>query len=136
LPGDTQEVMRQVKRIEAFLLDAGCGAPSARKMTLVAEEILTNILTDAWPGRDPGHCAVCVEATRDRDAVHVCLRTDDDGIAFDPTAARPPDLGASLEDRAVGGLGIFFVRTMTDAQTYQRIDGRNVFEVRKACALI
>jgi anti-sigma regulatory factor (Ser/Thr protein kinase) len=130
-----QGVIQEVQAIETFLRDAGCGAKSVHQMTVVAEEVLSNILRDAWPDRAPGQCVVDVEATRTDDVVHVCLRTADDGIAFDPTAAEAPDLEASLEERSIGGLGIVFIRAMTDAQTYRRSDGRNIFEVRKICSL-
>ena len=135
LPTDMPALVAKVKAIGTFLRDAGCDARSVHQMEIVAEEILSNILRDAWPGRAPGHCAVTLEATHQPDAIQLCLRTEDDGIAFDPTTAPPPDLDASLEERSVGGLGILFIQTMTDAQSYQRVDGRNIFEVRKICPL-
>ena len=133
LPGDMPALMGQVRSIEAFLREAGCSAASARQMAVVAEEVLANILRDAWPGREPGHCAVDVDAARRDGAIMVTLRTEDDGIAFDPTATASPDLDASLDEREVGGLGIFLVRSMTDTQHYRRVDGHNIFEVSKAC---
>ncbi len=125
--------MQKVRSVEAFLLECGCDARSARQMAVVAEELLVNILSDAWPDGSPGHCGVEVTAAAGEGAVQVSLRTEDDGVAFDPTGAAEPDLEASLEDRAIGGLGIHLVRTMTDAQSYRRAGDRNVFEVSKAC---
>ena len=125
--------MRRVQSVQAFLLDAGCSPASAQQMAVVAEEIFANIIQDAWPGREPGLCTVDVAALPQDGTIHVTLRTEDDGIVFDPTDAEAPDLEASLEERRVGGVGILLVKTMTDAQVYQRVDGRNVFEVSKAC---
>ena len=133
LRGDMQALMGKVRRVEAFLLETGCTAASAQQMAVVAEEIFANIVRDAWPGREPGHCSVDVTAVAGADAVDVSLRTEDDGIPFDPTAAEAPDLEASLEDRPIGGVGILLISGMTDAQSYQRRDGHNVFEVRKRC---
>lgn len=133
LRGDMQEVMRRVQSVQTFLLDAGCSAACAQQMALVAEEIFANIVQDAWPGRAPGLCVVDVAADVRDDGIHVSLRTEDDGIAFDPTQAEAPDLDASLEERRIGGVGILLVKTMTDAQRYRRVNARNVFEVRKLC---
>ena len=36
-----------------------------------------------------------------------------------------PDVNAAIEDRPVGGLGVYLVRTMMDELSYQRIEGRN-----------
>ena len=133
LPGDIPAVMEKVRSIQTFLREAGCSSASAQQLAVVAEEILSNIVRDAWPDREPGHCVVDVSADAAPDAVHVNLRTEDDGVAFDPTAATPPNLAASLEDRAVGGLGIFLIQSMTDTQRYQRMGNRNIFEVSKSC---
>jgi anti-sigma regulatory factor (Ser/Thr protein kinase) len=135
LHGDMQEVMQRVKAVQAFLLDAGCNAACAQQLAVVAEEILSNIVREAWAGRDAGHCGVVVDATVRQGSVDVGLRTEDDGVAFNPLEAEPPDLDASLDERSIGGLGILFVRTMTDTQTYHRTKGRNIFEVRKLCPL-
>ena len=125
--------MQAVRTIEAFLIDAGCTALSAQELAVVAEELLSNIVRDAWGGREPGVCAVDVEAAALDRTVEVRLRTEDDGVAFDPLAAPAPDLDLTLEERPLGGMGIALVRAMTDAQIYVRTDGRNVLEVRKTC---
>lgn len=134
LSGDPDEVMPRVESIEEFLLGVGCAPAAAQQVAIVAEEVLTNIVRDAWGGGDPGHCAVDVLATSADNAIAVSLRTEDDGIAFDPTRAEEPDLDASLEDREIGGLGILLIRNMTDTQTYSRVGDRNVFEITKSCA--
>jgi serine/threonine-protein kinase RsbW len=131
--GAVAEVMPRVESVEAFLVQAGCTAASARNLAVVTEEILTNITRHAWAGDGRGYCAVEVFAVVEAACVRVRLRTEDDGIAFDPTGAAPPDLAASLQERSVGGLGIVLIKTMTDTQTYRRVGARNVFEVARVC---
>ncbi len=126
--------MPRVESIEEFLLGVGCAPAAAQQVAIVAEEILTNIARDAWGGGAPGYCVVDVVATPAESAIEVSLRTEDDGVAFDPTQAEEPDLAASLEDREIGGLGIVLIRNMTDTQTYNRVGTRNVFEITKSCA--
>lgn len=134
LQGDAQAVMGRVEEIETFLHDAGCGMGPTQQVAIVAEEILMNIAQNAWGDAAAGRCVVDLSAEQRADGVWVTLRTEDDGVAFDPLAAEAPDLEASLEEREIGGLGIHLIRTMTDRQAYHRTDGLNVLEVGKLCA--
>jgi serine/threonine-protein kinase RsbW len=56
---------------------------------------------------------------------------EDDGPAFDPLLLPAPDVAASLEERKVGGLGVFLVRQMMDAVSYQRVAARNQLRMTK-----
>ena len=50
----------------------------------------------------------------------------DDGIEFDPFSDAPaPDTDAPLEERQIGGLGIFFVKSLVNETDYTRKDGKN-----------
>jgi serine/threonine-protein kinase RsbW len=63
-----------------------------------------------------------------------CWRRDEDVIVvikdrakpFDPTLVPPPDLDASLEERKIGGLGVYFMKTLVDEVKYEFKDGKNV----------
>ena len=55
----------------------------------------------------------------------------DHGIAFDPTLRKDPDITLSAEDRPIGGLGIFLIKKIMDEVSYQRVDERNVFIMKK-----
>jgi len=55
----------------------------------------------------------------------------DDARAFDPLQAPPPDISRPLEERAVGGLGIFLVRRLMDDVRYERSGGRNLLTLRR-----
>ena len=54
----------------------------------------------------------------------VTLEIVDNGMAFDPIAAKDPTLGP-LEERGIGGLGIYLVKSLMDSAAYVRKDGRN-----------
>jgi len=125
--------MPRVESVEAFLVEVGCTPASARNIAVVAEEIFSNVSRHAWPGVGRGECAVDVVTTVENASVCVCLRTEDDGIAFDPTTAKPSDVEASLEKNPVGGLGIVLIKSMTDTQSYRRVGCRNMFEVTRVC---
>ena len=54
--------------------------------------------------------------------------------AFDSSLERDPDIESSLEERALGGLGLFLVQKMMDDVTYQRREELNVITLRKNTA--
>lgn len=98
-------------------LDGVCDAP---KPSIIFDEIVSNIVR-------------CSGATRFTMAVDrvanggLAMRFSDNGKPFDPLHDAPePDVGAPLEDREIGGLGLFMVRKMSKTIGYARQDGWNV----------
>jgi serine/threonine-protein kinase RsbW len=55
----------------------------------------------------------------------------DDAPPFDPLEAPEPDTTLPVEQRPLGGLGIFLVRKLMDEVQYERRDGRNRVACRK-----
>ena len=47
------------------------------------------------------------------------------------TEADLPDIGLDIEDRPVGGLGIFLIREMMDSMSYEYKDGCNVLKLTR-----
>jgi len=55
----------------------------------------------------------------------------DEGVAFDPVAKADPDVTLPVEQRQIGGLGIYMVKKSMDEVLYAREDGKNVLTLRK-----
>ena len=53
----------------------------------------------------------------------------DSGIPFDVLSLPDPDTTAGIMDREIGGLGVYFIRKMTDEVSYRREEGRNILRV-------
>lgn len=134
---DPDDLVALVARMEEFLGDAGCPPGPLTQLLIVAEEVLTNVARNAWPaGADPGVFLLRIGVTPTEGRLSVTIEVEDDGTPFDPTALPPPDIDAALEDREVGGLGVHFMRAMTDSQAYLRSEGRNRLTLRKDCGPI
>ena len=89
------------------------------KVNLVLDELSVNIVNYGGEASE-------IEVLLAADADEVRVEISDDGRPFDPlTEAIEPDLDAALEDRAIGGLGIYLVREMMDELHYSRKDGKN-----------
>lgn len=95
-----------------------------QKLKLVAEELLVNVVHYAYAesGKDGDIELQCGMA----DAELFCMRIADKGKPFNPFSAPEPDLTRGIEDRPVGGLGVFLVRELADRLDYWRKDGANV----------
>ena len=91
------------------------------RINLVLEELGLNAIQYGSKGKTPDVEIVMVS---ERDLVTITI--SDAGIPFDPlTDAPEPDINASVEDREIGGLGVFLVREMMDEVYYKHEDGRN-----------
>ncbi len=86
------------------------------RVNLILEELVINIMDY---GDDEGRHRIEVTVTSDADEVVMDLV--DSGKPFDPTHDAPePDIGASLDERRVGGLGVYLTRTMVKEMRYRR----------------
>ena len=61
-----------------------------------------------------------------RDKERFTLRFRDKGIPFNPLEKDPPDTTLPMEQRKIGGLGIFLVKKKMDAVEYEYTNGENV----------
>jgi serine/threonine-protein kinase RsbW len=101
---------------------SGAGQERIREIELVMEELLVNIFNYAYPDR-PGNVAI---VCRPDDTGKLLIDIADDGIPFNILTRGEPDLDSGIEERSVGGLGIFFVRQLVQEIRYRREGGRNI----------
>ena len=94
------------------------------KLELVFEELLVNIIRYAYPDKQAGIVEVgCGPTEEDL----FCIQLRDRGIPFNPLSLASPDVTLDIEDRQIGGLGIYFVLQMADALHYERVGEWNEF---------
>lgn len=98
-----------------------------RAIHLATEELVVNIVDYAYPDRDDGY--LDVEIIRNEE--YITLRFHDGGIPFNPLESETPDTSLPMEQREIGGLGIFFVLKKMDTVAYEYIHGENVLTIRK-----
>jgi serine/threonine-protein kinase RsbW len=107
-----------IDQLEAFFEQHGLPPDLLPPFCLAFDEVLCNVASYSQATRP-------IEARLWFDDEQVHAEVIDDGLAFDPLQAAEPDTGADLDDRAIGGLGIFLVRRLMDHVAYARHDGRN-----------
>ncbi len=96
--------------------------------TLCIDELFTNIITYGY-NQDPNYC---VELELFLENAMMTAKISDTCTPFNPiTQARSPDLTSGLQERDVGGLGVYFTKKTMDVFEYGRIDGANVLTLKK-----
>ena len=96
------------------------------KLRLISEEILVNVINYAYPEKT-GNIYIGTELLDDI----LSLKIIDQGIKFDPLERQDPDINLPLEDRTIGGLGIFMVKNIMDEVKYSYEDGNNILILKK-----
>ena len=127
LPNDINTVPQLNDFIDGFSLEAGLDMSMTMSLNLALEEAVVNVMTYAYAPDTQGE--LILEAVADKGVVTFILT--DTGVPFDPTAKEDADTTLGVEDRPIGGLGIFMVRQLMDTVDYQRVDGQNILTLTK-----
>lgn len=111
---------------------AGISKTRAYGLALAVDEIATNIITHGY--EEAGRTGdIIIHARVTEGAVEITL--EDTGVPFDPWShAKPEGLDTPLEERGMGGLGIFLARKNVDDFRYNYVNGHNhnIFVIRTA----
>jgi serine/threonine-protein kinase RsbW len=121
---DLGELERLSSLVDEFGERNGVTGKPLFDVKLALDEVVTNVICYAAASQ-----AIVVRLTRA--GAELVIEVEDDGRPFDPLRVAAPDLGAPLDDRPVGGLGIHFVRTVIDELAYRRRGDRNVLTMKK-----
>ena len=105
----------------------------AASLNLVLEEAVVNVIQYAYPEGEEGTLTIDVEWKEQEQLLQFTL--SDAGKPFDPTAVPDADTSLSVEERPIGGLGIFLIRQMMDCVEYRYYNNRNVLVMQKRIAV-
>ena len=114
------ELPRIYTAVEEFAREEGWPSRLEFQIKLVIEEAVTNVVNHGY-GQDEqeGSHDIKIELTSDADKIGIEIV--DDARPYDPLTETPaPDTDSDLPDRAVGGLGVYLVRTLMDEASYRR----------------
>jgi len=121
------EIRRAAALVDEFRVRHGLGDEDTNAIHVVLDEVLSNSIRHGLAGAASHAIAVTLELS----GGEIVVEVEDDGIAYDPTDAPGPVLEGTLEERTTGGLGMAFVRALTDSIEYRRIAGRNRLVLRR-----
>jgi serine/threonine-protein kinase RsbW len=122
MPARVESLHELLAFITAGAEKKGFSEDTINRIKLVAEEALVNVFVHAY-GQSTGDVEVCCLGPEDQ-ALMIEIR--DTGVPFNPLERTEPDLQADLDERMIGGMGVFLVRKMTDQVTYRREGDSNI----------
>jgi len=125
-PSTLDGLSQASETLAKVLDDAGCPAAARSKLMVAMDEIASNIVH--YSGAED--FSVEIDFPENPSAVRISF--SDAGKAFNPLTEVPPaDVTSDIQDRQIGGLGMFMVRKMMDNVSYVYEDGRNILTISK-----
>lgn len=129
---DIEAAEENLPRVLAFvderLEGADCPMKIQMQIDVAVEEIFINIASYAYAPAT-GIATVRVEVEGDPPAVMITFV--DHGIPYDPLAKQDPNIALPVEEREIGGLGIFMTKKLMDDVKYAYRDGKNILTLVK-----
>jgi serine/threonine-protein kinase RsbW len=115
ISADLQNLSTIRKFVEEVVKDEQTDPETVGDVVLAVDEAVTNIILHGYQGQ-PGSLEIQVSKAEDK--VTIGLR--DQAPPFDPTAyEKKPDLSLPLNQRPLGGMGIYLIRNAVDEITYR-----------------
>lgn len=100
---------------------------AAFDLKLAVDEACTNVIEHGYKGMDPGSIILSFRIEPDR----ILVSLTDFGHIFEPYSAPKPDVEAALEDRELGGLGLYLIYQTMDNIDYQTSEEGNTLTFTK-----
>ncbi len=121
----------EITKLNAFVKSATAALNMetglANQIKLAVEEAVTNVIDYAYPNGTEGNINITIEADESR----IRFILTDSGAEFDPTRVSNADTTLTVDERPIGGLGVFLVRNLMDSINYERVDGKNILRMEK-----
>jgi serine/threonine-protein kinase RsbW len=115
--------------VMAAAASAGLDRRASYRLRLAVDEIATNIIAYGYA---QAGLQGALELYADIDDRTLTISIEDTGVAFDPRQAPVPDTNLPLEQRPIGGLGVYLAIKSVDEFLYERVGDRNrtIFKMR------
>jgi len=127
LRNSMEELPRLLRFTESFSSTHGIAREDMIDVDVILEEMVTNVFK--YGGIPAGSDACMIEVLLRGTFMDITI--EDTGKPFNPLLLPEVDTAKNIEDRPIGGLGIHFVKKLTDSQYYEHRDGKNVLKLTK-----
>jgi serine/threonine-protein kinase RsbW len=134
VPAQLDQLAAMRRYVQAAGAEAGLGEEASYNLALAVDELATNIILHGY--QEQGRSGdITLNAMTEADDLKLVL--EDRGAAFDPSTRPLPseeELSKPLEERRIGGLGIFLAMHSVDDYHYERTGdiNRNILTVKRA----
>ena len=115
--------------IDEQLEMAECPVKAKIQIDIAVEEIFVNIAHYAYAS-GTGEALIRVEIIEEPAAVQIGF--EDSGMPYNSLARKDPDVTLGVQDREIGGLGIFMVKKIMVDVEYEYKDGKNLLTLTES----
>ena len=130
VPADVSQLENVLGFVRQEMEAADAGMKSMMQVEVICEEIFTNIFSYAYADKDfVGEAEISCDVAANPITITVVFK--DWGVEYNPLEKEDPDIDAAVEDRPIGGLGIFMTKKMMDEVNYEYKDGANILTLKK-----
>jgi len=126
LRAETDNLNQVLDFVNGLLEEKNCPMDLMFELEIAVEELFVNIAHYAY-APDVGEATIQVSF----EGKKVIITFMDSGIPYNPWAKKDPDITLSLEERQIGGLGIYMVKNSMDEVDYVYKDGKNIVTIKK-----
>ncbi len=95
------------------------------KVQLIVDELITNIISYGYHDKKIHLINICFQLSNEL----IFLEIIDDGIPFNPLESPDVDVNLSIEDKKIGGLGIFFIKKFAKILNYELRENKNYLKI-------
>ncbi len=130
VPADIGNLDKVTEYINSRLRRYGCPYKTMMQINIIIDELFGNIAYYAYP-QETGDVTVGVKVVQEKTLAAVITFTDY-GIPYNPLEKEDPDTSLSAQEREIGGLGIYIVKSSVDDISYEYTEGRNILSIKRA----
>ena len=126
LRAETENLNQILDFVNVLLEEKNCPMYAVYELDIAVEELFVNIAHYAY-APEKGEATIQVSFENQE----VTITFIDGGVPYNPWVKEDPDTTLSLEERQIGGLGIYMVKSSMDEVDYIYKDGKNVVTIKK-----
>ncbi|MDM9582034.1 MULTISPECIES: ATP-binding protein [unclassified Nostoc] len=123
VPGTLDSLKAIAEYVMAAAMVAGLNKKTSYRLRLAVDEIATNIINYGYQAANRQGILILKADLDDRS---LTITIKDTGVPFNPTQKLTPnDLNKSLQQRQIGGLGVYLALKSVDRFIYQQDGNQN-----------
>jgi len=127
LNADAGDLERLTEWLDRFCEGHGIEDALHYHIAVAVEEVVINAIQHGQC--NPADGAIEIGLTLAGEELRIDIT--DTGVPFNPLELPPPELGADIARRKIGGLGVHLVRSLMTRVEYERLEGRNQLRLSK-----
>lgn len=129
IEADVKSLDEVLDFINEELERADCPPKTQIQIDIAVEELYVNIAHYAYTP-DVGNATIIVDV-KEEEPRSVSITFVDRGFPYNPLMKPDPDITLPIDERKIGGLGIYMVKKSMDNITYEYRDGQNILTIEK-----